>query len=61
VKDVFNVLHQKEVDLARVRLEVDSLRIAAPLLADDEAENKKPVQTTISTPSDAAATGTDGR
>jgi len=60
VKDLFDVLHQKEADLARVRLEVDSLRVAAPLLADDDAEYKKPVQTTISLLSDVEPTGTDG-
>jgi len=46
--------------LARVRLEVDSLRVAAPLLADDDAEHRKPVQTTISLLSDVEPTGTDG-
>ena len=57
MKDVFDVLHQKQADLARVRLEVDSLRIAAPLLAEDDAENKKPVQTTSSLFAEATGTG----
>ena len=39
MKDVFELLKQKETDLARVRKELESLNIIAPLLADD-AERK---------------------
>ena len=35
MKDAYDVLKQKEADLARVRHEVESLRIVGPLLADD--------------------------
>jgi hypothetical protein len=35
MKDAFEVLQQKEVDLARVQQEVESLRIVAPLLAEE--------------------------
>jgi len=35
MKDAYDVLKQKEFDLARVRHEVESLRIVGPLLADD--------------------------
>ena len=70
MKDVFKVLDQKEADLARVRRELESLTIAAPLLAEDDlsllapktgqdAENETPAET-ISSASDAEATGTDG-
>jgi hypothetical protein len=35
MKDAYEVLKQKEADLSRVRREVESLRIVAPLLLDD--------------------------
>ncbi len=35
MKDVYAVLHQKEIDLARVREEIKALRFAIPLLAED--------------------------
>jgi len=34
IKDVYDVLRQKEVDLARVCKEIKALRIVIPLLAD---------------------------
>jgi hypothetical protein len=42
--DAYDVLKQKEADLARIRHEVDSLRIIAPLLVDDldSDQSKKP-------------------
>jgi hypothetical protein len=72
MKDAYEVLHQKEADLARVRRETESLALAASLLADDESsffdpaggglegQSKKPAEKAIaSVPSDAEATGTD--
>jgi len=38
MKNVYEVLRTKEIDLARLRDEVDALRIVAPLLADHVAE-----------------------
>ena len=35
MKDAFEVLQQKEFELARVQREIASLRIVAPLLSDD--------------------------
>ena len=35
MKDAYDVLKEKEADLARVRYEIESLRIVAPLLVDD--------------------------
>ena len=37
MKNVYEVLRTKEIDLARLRNEVDALRIVAPLLADQVA------------------------
>ena len=47
MKNVYEVLRQKELELARLEREVEALRIAAPLLAEDkevlsEGTNNKP-------------------
>jgi hypothetical protein len=51
MKNVYEVLRQKELELARLEKEVEALRVAAPLLSDDkdaaEANNKP----TLATPS----------
>ena len=55
MKDAYEVLYQKEAELARVRKQIESLTLSAQLLADDhassfdqvgasEAQNKKPAQ-----------------
>jgi hypothetical protein len=36
MKNVYEVLRQKELELARLEKEVDALRVAAPLLSDDK-------------------------
>ena len=36
MKDVYEVLRQKELELARLAAEVEALRVAAPLLSDGE-------------------------
>jgi hypothetical protein len=38
MKNIYEVLREKEMDLARLRTEVDALRFVAPLLADRIAE-----------------------
>jgi hypothetical protein len=35
MKDVYELLRQKELELSRLEIEVEALRIAAPLLSDD--------------------------
>ena len=68
MKDAFEVLYQKESDLARVRKEIESLTIAAQLLGDDDlsffdptrvpdGQSRKPAQKAPS----PEATGTDGQ
>jgi len=52
MKNVYEVLRQKELELARLEREVEALRVAAPLLADDkevlsEATNNKPALTGV--------------
>ena len=38
MKNVLEVLRQKELELARVEKEVEALRVAAPLLSEDRAD-----------------------
>ena len=64
MRDAYEVLHQKETDLARVRREIESLRIVAPLLSDElssEELTKKGARSAEETlePSSEKATGTD--
>jgi hypothetical protein len=35
MKDVYEVLRQKELEISKLEIEVEALRIAAPLLSDD--------------------------
>ena len=68
MKNVYEVLRQKELELARLEKEVEALRVAAPLLSDGpeaatDSGNSKPtlaasaaVQQTIRVPQPAAAT-----
>lgn len=47
MKNVYEVLRQKELELSRLEKEVEALRVAAPLLSDDkesigEATSSKP-------------------
>jgi hypothetical protein len=51
MKNVYEVLRQKELELARLEKEVEALRVAAPLLSEDkesamEATNNKPALAT---------------
>jgi len=40
MKDIYEILRQKELDVSRLQREVEALRVAAPLLlADREAED----------------------
>jgi hypothetical protein len=36
MKDVMDLLHTKERELSKVKRQVEALRIAAPLLGDDD-------------------------
>jgi hypothetical protein len=45
MKNVYEVLRQKELELTRLEKEVEALRVAAPLLSDEKesmAETSKP-------------------
>jgi hypothetical protein len=65
MKNAYEVLEQKETDLARVRHEIESLRIVAPLLSDElpseELTRKRASSAEETLDSDSEkATGTDG-
>lgn len=55
MKNVYEVLRQKELELARLEKEVEALRVAAPLLSD---EGKEMASDMASTKPTLAATGT---
>jgi hypothetical protein len=52
MKNVYEVLRQKELELARLEKEVEALRVAAPLLSD---EKESITDTTIAKPTLTAA------
>ena len=66
MKDAYEVLQQKEADLARVRDEIESLRIVSSLLCDDLTSDeltKKRASTaakTLDHGPGSEATGRDG-
>jgi len=63
MKDVYQILEQKEADLDRVRRELESLQMVASLLSDDATEQltKKPaIAEKPSLEDDSEATGTKG-
>jgi hypothetical protein len=41
MKNIFEVLRDKETHLGRLRIEVDALRIVAPLLVDGSVERRE--------------------
>ena len=65
MNDVYELLRQKETDLERVRQEIESLHIVAPLLSDDTPSNDLPIKKEVSAErekdhgNDSQATGTD--
>jgi hypothetical protein len=40
MRDVYEVLRQKELEVSRLQQEVQALRVAAPLLSEDEKAEK---------------------
>jgi hypothetical protein len=65
MQDAYEVLQQKQAELARVRKEIECLNIVAALLSDDRASDdpaESPASSlndTISRLSDSAATNVD--
>ena len=42
MRDAYELLYQKEADLVRVRQEIESLKIAASLLTDEQTSGSVP-------------------
>jgi hypothetical protein len=62
MKNIYEVLRQKELELSRLEKEVEALRVAAPLLSeDDEADNGHPKLTLASSRAVNATPQPDGR
>jgi hypothetical protein len=56
MKDAYEVLRQKESDFARLRREIDALRVAIPLLLeqiDDVSKNRNIVESDVVSDSNA--------
>ena len=52
MKNVYEVLRQKELELSRLEKEVEALRVAAPLLSEDKEagnDNKQTLATSTAT------------
>lgn len=56
MKNVYEVLRQKELELSRLEKEVEALRVAAPLLSDDKDANSEAPVTAKPTLAPPAAT-----
>jgi hypothetical protein len=59
MKDAYGVLRQKEHEQSRLKIEVEALRVVAPLLDDVESENNQP--TLRHAVKDTPHTGHNGR
>jgi hypothetical protein len=67
MKNAYELLEQKEADLARVRREIESLRLVSTLLSDNDAGESDPTrkrdsstEKTLDPQPESQATGTDG-
>ncbi|MGH9510508.1 MAG: hypothetical protein ACRD2U_00065 [Terriglobales bacterium] len=50
MKNVYEVLRQKELELSRLEKEVEALRVAAPLLSDEKDAGMDAGKPTLATP-----------
>lgn len=63
MKDIHELLQEKEMDRARVQKEIDALRLVIPLLeveALPEPDARKQPEHEVESPSAAQGTGTEG-
>jgi len=53
MKDVYELLRQKELKISRLEIEVESLRVVAPLLLENQevSHDDQPIATRSTTPS----------
>ena len=50
MRDIHEVLRTKELEMEKLRIEIEALRIAAPLLSDDGDDGAAPVSTRWAAP-----------
>jgi hypothetical protein len=60
MKDVYEVLRQKERDIVRLRMEVEALLFVIPLLVDDRDSDQDATAEVPGSPSYSDRTGTNG-
>ncbi len=62
MKDIHEILRQKEIDCVRVQAEIEALRMVIPLLDGEQAVPQKPVasEEDDNLLSESRATGTEG-
>ena len=53
MKDVYELLRQKELEISRLEIEVEALRVVAPLLSENQevSHDDQPIATGSTTPS----------
>ena len=53
MKDVYELLRQKELEISRLETEVEALRVVAPLLSENQevSHDDQPIATRSTTPS----------
>jgi hypothetical protein len=56
MKDLYQVLRQKELDIERIRKEIEALRFVTPLLSEDRAADKNARTSSVATPFDPRRT-----
>jgi hypothetical protein len=57
MRDIQDVLSEKEVQLSTVRRQIDALRLVAPLLAEESDTDKKPSESADQVVRKEATTG----
>jgi len=56
MKDLYQVLRQKELDIERIRKEIEALRFVTPLLSEDTAADKNARTSSVATPFESRRT-----
>ncbi|HLV85353.1 MAG TPA: hypothetical protein VKV39_00145 [Candidatus Sulfotelmatobacter sp.] len=57
MKDVYQVLRQKELDIENIRKEIEALRVVTPLLLEDAEADKNTKPSLVTSPSQPWRTG----